>query len=150
MISPEILRRFSLFAGLESESIKQLAMLAKEDTYPKGEWLFFESDAADTLYVVIEGKVDLKVALDEEGNNYADIQTIVEGEVTGWSAMVEPYEYKLDGIAATDVRLAAIDGVGLRELMQQDTKLGYILMSRLAKEMAERLTNMRIRFISLI
>ena len=150
MISPEVLRRFSLFAGLDAEVFKSLAMTGEEITVSAGEWLFREGAAADALYLIMDGAVDLKIDLNEAGTEQADLSSLVSGEVTGWSALVEPYVYTLGAVAMSDTCVARLDGAQLRALMEEQPEVGYTLMHRVAQVIATRLTNLRVRFVSLI
>jgi CRP/FNR family cyclic AMP-dependent transcriptional regulator len=149
MISPETLRRFSLFAGLAPEMFKDLAMLGNEVSLKTGEWLFREGDEADSLYLVISGSIDLKIALDSSGERQEDLETIVAGEAIGWSTFVEPYQYTLSAVAAADVELVKLDGKNLRNLMTQNPEIGYNLMCHVAQAIAKRLNDLRVRFVSI-
>jgi CRP/FNR family cyclic AMP-dependent transcriptional regulator len=150
MISPEVLRRFSLFAGLDAEVFKDLAMTGEEVTVSAGEWLFKEGAAADALYLIMEGTVDLKINVNEAGTEQADLSSLVSGDVTGWSALVEPYTYTLGAVATSNVCAARLNGEQLRSLMEAQPEVGYQLMHRVAQAIATRLTNLRVRFVSLI
>jgi CRP-like cAMP-binding protein len=150
MISPEKLRCFPLFAGLTDAVLKAVAMAGEEMPLSKGAWLFYEGNEANALYVILEGKVRLKIALDRERTYHADLDTLGEGDVIGWSALVEPYTYTLSAVAMTDVRLAKLDGVSLCEIMAHDTGAGYLLMSRLMQIVGIRLATIHARFASLV
>lgn len=150
MISPETLRRFSFFAGVEPALLKEIAMLGEEVAYQADEWLFHQGDPAEALYLILEGSVDLKMNLDEAGTRQVDVCTLVEGDVVGWSALVEPHVYTLGAVATGSTRLAKLDGAGLRNLMARDPAAGYWIMQRLTQVLARRLTNMRVRFASFI
>jgi CRP/FNR family cyclic AMP-dependent transcriptional regulator len=150
MISPEVLRRFTLFAGLDAEVFKTLAMTGEEVIVSAGDWLFQEGAAADALYLIMEGTIDLKINVNEAGTEQADLSSLVSGDVTGWSALVEPYIYTLGAVATSNVRVACLDGEELRALMEEQPEVGYLLMHRVAQAIATRLTNLRVRFVSLI
>jgi CRP/FNR family cyclic AMP-dependent transcriptional regulator len=150
MISPEKLRRFPLFAGIDPVLFKDIAMAGEEVTFDEGEWLFIEGDNADALYLVLGGSLELKIDLNEDGTRRADLSTLVEGSVAGWSALVDPYVYTLSAVATTTVQAVHLDAVKLRQLMDANPLLGYQIMKQLAKVLGERLTNMRIQFVSLI
>ena len=150
MISPEKLRRFPLFAGLSPAVLKDMAMAGEETEVKKGDWLFYEGDVADSLYVILSGAVRLKVSLDKEKAAHADLDTLGEGDFIGWSAVVEPYTYSLGAVVTKDARLVKFDGVQLCEIMARDTRAGYLLMSRLMQIVASRLAEVHIRFASLI
>jgi CRP-like cAMP-binding protein len=149
MISPEQLRRFSLFAGLDPGIFKELAMIGEEVTFGEGEWLFHERDEADAMFLVLSGTVDLKISLDKAGTRHADLATLVEGEMVGCSALVEPYTYGLGCVSSSEVRLVKMDAEGLRELMAQKPEQGLVLMSHVAQVIRSRLTNLRVRFVSI-
>ena len=150
MISPEVLRRFTLFAGLDAEVFKSLAMTGEELTVSAGEWLFQEGADAEALYLVLEGTVDLKINVNEAGTEQADLSTLVAGDVMGWSALVEPYVYTLGAVATSEAKVARLDGAQMRALMDEQPEMGYILMHQVAQAIGTRLTNLRVRFVSLI
>ena len=149
MISPEQLRRFSLFAGLDPGIFKDLAMISEEVRFAEGEWLFHERDEADAVYLVLSGTVDLTIDLDKEGKRHADLGTLIEGEMLGYSGVVQPYIYGLGCVASSDARLVKMDAGRLRELMAQKPEQGLVLMGQVAQVIKTRLTNLRIRFISM-
>ena len=122
-------------------------MLGDEVSLKAGEWLFHEGDEADSLYLVVHGSVDLKITLSQQ--RLEDLETIVEGEAIGWSAFVEPYQYTLGAVAATDVELVKLDGENLRNLMTQNPEIGYNLMCHVAQAIAKRLNDLRVRFVSI-
>ncbi len=149
MISPEVLRRFSLFAGLDPEMFKELAMAGEEVDLSAGEWLFEEGSDAEALYLILSGSVELTLNLDEAGERKADLTTLIEGDVAGWSALVEPYVYTLGAKASSDTKAVKLDGEGLREKMTANPEMGMLLMHRLAQALGQRLNNLRVQFVSL-
>jgi CRP-like cAMP-binding protein len=150
MISPEILRRFSLLNGLDLALYKDLAMDSQEVSLSKGDRLFSQGDHARYIYMVLSGKIDLQMNLDEKGERHTDVQTLSEGQMIGWSGLVAPHVYTLSAVAATDARLAQLDAAALQDLMARNSEVGYAVMRNLTEVLAERLTNLRVRFTSLV
>ncbi len=150
MISPETLRRYSLFANLDHEQIKALAMAGQKVAVRKGDWLFCAGCRADALYVILSGELDLTVDLDAEGSRYTRLCTLVEGDLLGWSAVVEPFTYRLGALATQDACVARWDSVSLCELMTHHPAIGYLLMSRIARVIGDRLDEFCLRFASLV
>lgn len=150
MISPETLRRFPLFGGLESEMIKAIASVGEEVSYRPGEWLFHEDDPADTLFLVLGGAVELTVNLSPNGasEQLTRLDTRTSGEVIGWSALVPPHRYTLGGRARGDTRMAQFDGPRLRELLNANPSAGYQMLYKLSQIVGERLVNLRTQFVS--
>ncbi len=149
MVSPELLRRFSLFASLDPSIYDELAMASKEISLKTGEWLFIEGDDADALYLVLEGKIDLKINLDQKGQRRQNISTVAGGHMMGWSALVEPYMYTLSAIAIVDCRLVSLEASAVRDMMEHNPEIGYTIMKRLAKSIGARLANLRVQFANL-
>ena len=150
MISPETLRRYALFAGIEPAKFKDIAMISEEVQCDEGCWIFRESDDASALYIIQSGEVDLKLILDEASEKTVDITKLGEGSVIGWSSLIEPCAYTLNAVAASPVKLVKIDADGLLEMMESDTNLGFSLMKQLSQALGERLTNLRVQFVSFI
>ena len=55
----ETLKKTSLFQGLDTEDIEQVAAQVVTREYPKNSVVVTQGDDTDTLYVIIEGKVDV-------------------------------------------------------------------------------------------
>ncbi len=149
MISPELLRRFPLFAGLPPSAFKDIAMFGSEISVRAGDWVFVEGDPADSLCLLLSGQVDLKINLGETGDRHADLSRLVDGDLVGWSALVDPYIYTVGALANTDARLARLDAQKLRGYLDDNPAIGYMVMRQLAQEIGRRLTNLRVQFVSL-
>lgn len=149
MISPELLRRFSLFGGMPPEMFEEIALFCEEHTFEPDTYLFEQGEAATAVYLVLDGMVDLLIDMDEEGELRDTIETIVAGEMLGWSAMVEPYRYKLSAATTTRAQIIQLDARRLNAFLNEHPHWGLILMKRVAQTIGERLTNMRTRLMSI-
>lgn len=148
MVSPEILRRFPVFGGLDDDFINKMAMVTDEITMADGVWLFHEGDKADAFYIVLRGSVQLKARLPR--TQYADLDLLVEGEVVGWSAICSPGFYSLSAFTSDGARLLRVDGKASRELMHERPEMGFALMCQISGEIGKRLTDLRNRFVSVV
>ncbi len=150
MPSLETLQRFPVFAQLDRTELKTLAMLADEMAVSQGESLFQEGDTATALYLILQGCIDIVFKMGQRDNHPTSLETLGVGEMVGWSALVAPYVYTSSAVASTDARLLRVDSIRLRQLMEEDTGVGYGLMSYAAQVIRRRLTNMYLRFASLV
>jgi len=141
MISPETLRRYPHFAMLGDESLKRLAMLSEERCYESKSRLFVEGGAADLLYVLVEGSVDLST-LDGRGRRRI-VGTLVGGDLMALSAVIPPHTLRFSGVARERTRVIATDGPGLRRLVSEDHELGYRLLRAVATALRQRLEGTR-------
>jgi CRP-like cAMP-binding protein len=104
-----------------------------------------EGDTADALYLVLEGKIDLKITIDPKSQRQQHISTVTEGHMMGWSALVEPYLYTLSAIASSNCRLVALEASAVRDMMEHKPEIGYTIMKRLAQAIGARLANLRVQ-----
>ena len=143
MISPELLRRYPYFGGISEESLKAVAMIADEKCVSGGTELFRAGDAADWLNVIVRGEVNIQYELGSGEKRTVD--TLVDGDILGWSALVEPHKYTAVCTASKETQLVVIHGRKLRELCEQEALLGYRLMTQIAKLLAHRLEGARVQ-----
>jgi len=143
MISPELLRRYPYFVDVDEESLKQLAMIAEEKTVPAQSVMFREGDPASHLAIIVQGEVNIQYVLGD--GSLRTVDTLVQGDLLMWSALVEPYRATAMGTAVQDTRLVRIDAASLRALCNQKPLLGYRLMTQVAKLLAHRLENARVQ-----
>ena len=149
MISVEKLRRFPLFSGLDLQTLTALAMAGHDTTVEAGTWLFLEGEKADSFYLIMNGTIDLKMSVNSGRHEQADLVRLTEYEAFGWSALVQPHTYTLSALTDEDSHLLVIDSEKMLALMDQDSNVGYKLMTRMAETIRRRLTNMHTRFVSL-
>jgi CRP/FNR family transcriptional regulator, cyclic AMP receptor protein len=144
MISPEILRRYPYFASIGEDSLRQLAMITEEKrNIPAGTQLIAEGEQAKTLGIILSGEVNIQYLL---GNGeMRTVDTLVGGDLLGFSAMIKPYKYTGFATATQQTDLALIDALKLRALCEQDPRLGYQLTLEVAGLLAHRLEGARVQ-----
>ena len=147
MISPELLRRYPYFAGVNEEALKEVAMISDEVTAAAGETLFSEDDKADYLYILTEGEIDLQNTLGSGERRTVD--TAVAGDLACWSVLVEPYRCTATGAVRKDARLIAIHGQKLRALCETNHDLGYRMLMSVTRLLATRLEGARVQLATM-
>jgi CRP/FNR family transcriptional regulator, cyclic AMP receptor protein len=123
-----LLRGHRFFAGLAPEHLALLVGCAANVAFPAGSFLFREGRPADTFYLIRSGKVALEV--NAPGRGVLTVQTFGEGDVAGFSWLLEPHRWEFDGRASERVLAIQMDGECLRGKCEQDPRLGYELMRR--------------------
>lgn len=137
MISPEVLRRYPYFTAGGEDVLKQIALIADEMEIAVGGALFVEGDAADKLYVITEGEVDIQIALRDGG--HATVDTRVAGDLVGWSAVAEVTRRRATATVSKAGKSVFIDGAKLRELCAQNAELDRRLMAEVVRALTQRL-----------
>ncbi len=140
-----LLRAHKFFAGLDAAYLSLLAGCAANAVFPADSFLFREGDPADTFYLVRDGTVALEVAA--PGRGALVVQTLGEGEVVGFSWLIEPHRWEFDGRAVERVRAVRMDGACLRGKCDEDPRLGYELMRRFAGLTANLLEATRLQLL---
>ena len=147
MVSPELLRRYTFFAGLDNSQLKTIAMLAEEIEYEEGATVFKEGEHAHNIYLLIDGAVDLFFTSEEEYHPKTSKQFAVGdinvGEVFGISAFIEPFITNAEARVARDSRILQIDATALRALFPDQPDMAFHLMTAIARTIRERMTGLR-------
>jgi CRP-like cAMP-binding protein len=149
MISPELLRRYPVFGSLDDEQLKKVSMITEEERVENGTTIFNEGDPANTLYILVEGAVDLFYRSEEEyhpkNTKEFSVGEINPGEVFSISALIEPYKLGATARTVQDCRILKVDAVELRKLCREDQYMAYKCMNKITSALMERLKYARVQ-----
>jgi CRP/FNR family transcriptional regulator, cyclic AMP receptor protein len=148
MVTADLLSRWSFFAGLSATSLGLLAELAGRVSYRDGATIFEEGVPATTLYLLLDGWVDI-LSAGPDGRRSELLTTLTAGDIFGWSALVEPYVYTATAHCATPATALGFPGAALLVLFESDTGLCYTLMNRICRVIAGRLSAARSQMVSM-
>lgn len=140
-----ILAEHPFFQGLPPEDIRLLTGCASNVVFKAGEAVCREGDEANLFYLIRQGRVALEIYAPERGQ--VTLQTIGAGEVVGWSWLIPPYKWRFDVRAVELVRAIALDGKCLRGKCDENPRLGYELLKRVAQVFTERLLATRLQLL---
>ncbi len=139
MISPEILRRYSYFAGADDEILSQLAVHSQECNFSPGEYLFKEGEQAEKLYIITRGEVAISLQLGD--GTIHEVDVMVAGDIVGWSALLQPSNYRAHAIANRQTQAIAIDAKRLMGFCRENHEFGYHIMCELIRSLGQRLSH---------
>jgi len=149
MITPEILTGFPFFAGLSETELKSVSIIANKVSFQRGDLIFREDDSAHTLYLLIDGWVDVVVNTDAEGEQHELVTTLSPGDLFGWSALVDPYVYTGSAVCASPAEVMEFKRADLLGMFELDPKLCCVIMRRVCQVIADRLHATRLQMVSL-
>jgi CRP/FNR family transcriptional regulator, cyclic AMP receptor protein len=141
----DLLAAHPFFAGLTDEMFATLAGCATAVQHRAGAFLLREGDPADHLHAVRSGRVAIQVHTPDRGA--VTLQTVGAGEIVGWSWIVPPHQYRFDAQVIEPAAVLALDAAGLRAACERDPALGFALMKRVARVLAERLAATRVQLL---
>lgn len=142
-----LLRTQKFFAGLDPAHLSLIAGCASTVAFPANDFLFRAGDPATTFFLIRQGRVALEIAAAGRDDGALVIATLGEGEVAGFSWLIEPHRWEFDGRAIERVLAVSMDGTCLRGKCADDPRLGYELMRRFAGLSANRLQATRLQLL---
>ena len=149
----ELLRESPFFETFAPRDIEELARHAVGRSVPAGEVIVQENEPAESLYMIVSGKVRLSFKTSggsgARNDKEALIRTLTEpGRVIGWSALVEPYHYRATAIALEDTVLLVFERQWLERRAEENPHFGIELMKRVLWVLGNRLRESRIRLVA--
>jgi len=142
MILMKELRDADLFKGLNKNQLQLLLKHAKEEQFEVGKVIFSQGEVAQDLHVLLEGEVSLGV----RARDAIDVSTYSiskRGETFGLPVLIKPYRNNVSATCTRKARVLSIRGEILRRLMRQQSRLGLIIMERVAEIYFHRLNSTR-------
>ena len=148
MISSQVLKDFGLFNGLDDSELTKIAEFCHERSRKAGTICYIQGRNATDVHLCHRGKVDIIIQLYEPWGMEVKVHTTKEGEVFGWSALIEPHTYTSSAMCAGNVEELYIKGSDLLDLFEQNHHMGYVVMRNLSAIISSRLTTDRQRLSS--
>jgi predicted acylesterase/phospholipase RssA/CRP-like cAMP-binding protein len=129
-----MLRQMQPFGALDSEAFSDLQAELALFTLNGGEVLFRQGDAADSVYVLIRGRV--RVYVREESGQETTVTELGAGELIGEMAMVTSEARSASVEATRDTQLAKLSRAGFDRFLQKHPRTALEAISR---KLAQRL-----------
>lgn len=138
MVSPELIRRYPYFSGLNIEKINLLANIAEELEVERDQYFHHDGDDIENVYLIVEGDVSLITSLPQQEKEVV-INTLSTGDVFGWTSLLPPYTAGAGAKSVTKCKLIFFNSNQLRERFEDDYQFGYTMMKKIAQMARERL-----------
>jgi len=142
----ETLRGIRFLHGLGPMHLEQIAKIAQVRDLNEGDVVFRQGDAAQYVYLVVDGKVSLEICA--AGTGCQQIMTLGPGELLGWSSMLEQLCYTARASVHDKTRLVEINVAQLLAMCNHDPQFGYQLMRQVALALAKRLSATRMQLLN--
>ncbi|MCP4369355.1 MAG: Crp/Fnr family transcriptional regulator [Deltaproteobacteria bacterium] len=137
-----ILETCEFFGILEKNHIELIAGLCIVNQYKGGEYVFCQDDFGEHLYIIAKGHIFLERSIDL-GNRKGNvvIETLGKGRVLGcWSTLLgEPHILMSSASCQKPTTVVTIRGSDLREMMIDNSKLGFNILERLCFLLRDRI-----------
>ncbi len=143
----EALREVEFLQGIADEYLQELAAVAKLQEFPAGKVIFRTGEPATHIYLIISGNVSLEIC--SPGLGCKRILTAGEGDLVGWSPVLEQIQLTATARTISDTHTVAISGGQVITLCEHDPRFGYVFMRRAALALAKRLNATRMQLLDL-
>jgi CRP-like cAMP-binding protein len=148
MISPEVLRKYPFFAEFNNEQLEKIARITEPIKFLSGTTIYSDQDVANKIYFLMEGSGDIYYRVGDPSRSKQKMVSVGEinpGELFGFAALFDPYQYTSTVKIAKDCETLVIPTEKLNELFKLDTDFAHIFYCHVAKFILERLNFTRIQ-----
>ncbi len=139
---PKYLQEVSCFRNLSEKQLNLIAQITDAVCYPPGQVLFAEGQPGERFFFLVKGDIDILHNIGREGEVLVD--TVSGEEVIGCSALIEPYTYTATERSLTEVEVLEVDAIALRQLMEEDCRLGFLIQQHIMRVLMKRLLELRL------
>lgn len=109
----DLLQKVPMFHGVRTESLARVAALAQEVSFEARQMLFSENEAADTMFLLLEGEIAL---MSNEQQNH----TVGANQLVGALALLAGEPRPATAVAVKPSRALQIDQQEFYEAMAED------------------------------
>ena len=144
-MDPSILKKISLFEGLNTPQLAKVADITNERKYAAGQPVFKEGDRGDEFYLIMDGRI--RISKNVPGIGEEALAILEPGAYFGEMALIDDTPRSADALAHTSCTLRIIKRDQLDELMFTDKEIAYVLLWTFVRTLSERLreTNDKIK-----
>jgi len=143
----DLLRETEIFRNLTEDQIRKILKISREVTFAEGEVIMREGEDGDTLYIILEGTVEVVKSLvrgdmDEEENRKNKVFTRLDASghaVFGEIALLETMRRTATVKTVTKCRCYEIKKDDFLNLAETDHELGFRILLNLARIVSARL-----------
>ncbi|MFB0520785.1 MAG: cyclic nucleotide-binding domain-containing protein [Desulfatiglandales bacterium] len=145
MSPAEIIKKTFIFDNLNEQEVAHILKITKERRFSKGETIMQEGQEGDSMYIVVEGSVEvsktLTMKLGEESTEREKILTRFKAEdnvVFGEVAMIDRGNRSASAVATTDCILLEIEREDFLDLIEKRPQMGVKILRRIGELLASR------------
>ena len=128
------LEKVEIFKGFNKDQLKTVKKGGQKKECLYGDRLFAEGEDADRIWLVMEGRVDLRFELPGRSTSEENtVFSITVAQTLGWSSFVPPFKYALSAYITTKTcKVLQITKDHLLECFEKDPRMGLMFMTNVA------------------
>ncbi len=131
----ETIQESELFRGVTPRVLTEIATASEEITFPKGTILFNAGEAAQDIYELVDGNIDL-MAVEKD---IVHLTVSRSGQIFGWAALVAPYERTATAKCTADSKVVRMSRDSIQRTIERHPHEGLAILQNLMGIIAHRL-----------
>ena len=135
----EKLNKVPFFQGLKEDVTEKLHRITASASFSRGDVVFEEGAAADSVYFIVDGEVDVLKTIDRDKGSYKSLGIIRSGEIFGELAFFDSHPRSADIKARTDLTVIRIRMEDFERFLLEDTQSASIVLSGIIAVLARRI-----------
>jgi CRP/FNR family transcriptional regulator len=141
-----LIKDFACFRDLSDDQINEIAKFTDAVCYQPGHVLFNEGEDGKSIFLLVEGDVEVFYTLGE--GLLTRMETVSGQEIIGCSALVKPFKYTSTDKCLTEIQVLEVDVASLRQLMEKDCQVGLKIQQHIIEGLMGRILDMRLLLLS--
>ncbi len=134
MDQTELFKKVPILRDLPPRELETLAATLQTITLDTGEILFSEGDAAESLYIVLEGELEILLAIDTSDER--QVTRLGPGEFVGEMSLLIPGRARTASVRAVhEARLWQMTRLDFKSLLIRRPKLAYTMVHTLTRRL---------------
>ena len=129
-----------LLSGLLESDVTTVTALGSPTIAPAGHVIFNLGQQADTIYLVLRGRIALTLPMQIRGGEQdVLVEERLAGETLGWSGLIPPHRFTLKASATVDSELLSFPRAALLGCFESNPTIGYVVSRNVASVIGHRL-----------
>ncbi len=128
-----------MFGGLSASELDLIRPYLQSGNYPKGSAILRQGNENSTVYFIVEGKVAIQKATEDETQKVRHITTLAEGDSFGEMELIDVQPCAASVVCLTDTQTISLSNHALYLLSQSHLSVFTRIIMNLARDISRRL-----------
>jgi len=125
-------KKMDIYSSIRTEELLRIAELGREVAFKAGETIYREGDVVDAIYIVAEGRVELR-------RGGKAIRTFIKGAGFGALDLFAGVPRLGTAVAVTDIIVLRHSSLDFMDFLHENPEISVAIMKRLALEIIENI-----------
>jgi len=129
-------RTIPLFENLRPSQARLVALLAGLESHPKGDHVVRQGEVGDQMYVIIDGKAEVRV---NSGGQERKVRDLGRGDVFGEMGLIRSHERTADVVATAPLEVMTVNEHALARVQRRYPRTAAQIFRNISRILSDRL-----------